>query len=647
MKNRPPRTTRPNLVTLESRVTPALAFALAGSNLFQFDTEFPSFTKPATAITGVAAGEALQSIDIRPQNGHLYGLATNGTGGVRLYDISPRTGKATPLSAAPVTFTDALSNPVAISGTRFEIDFNPTVDRVRITTDTGLNFRMNPNNGALVDGDGNAATGINPDGGLNIGGLAAVGGGTAYTNSFANTGVTTQYTIDTTTKLLAVQSPPNNGVLTKGVSISSDGVTPVNFTAVGGFDIPTSVAVATSNDVAAGNGFAVLTVGGKATLYTINLTTGLATAVNTIGDGSAVVTGLAVAETPVNGLPVVSFDGTNLVRFSLGTPGTTKSVAVSGVLASETLVGVDFRPATGQLVGLGVDATADTATLYLIDPQTGAAGVLVAGTQSGIAFAGLDLPNPATVGYGFDFNPTVDRVRVVTSGGLNFRLNPTNGLAVDSDGNAANGNTPDGAINGPAAGISGTAYTNSFGGTATTTQYGIDGTTNSLYIQNPPNNGTQTSAVTVTLGGAPLDFTDVNGFEIPAFFGATTANAKVPSGYALAGLTVGGLTGLYSIDLNTGVAAVVTATPAGLRGLTVADDLSALRSLKLYAAGSGAGIANTVVAYNPDGSVRFTIQPYEAAFTGGVYVATGDVDGDGVDDIVTGAVRRRPARENL
>ena len=34
----------------------------------------------------------------------------------------------------------------------YGMDFNPTVDRIRITTDSGLNFRLNPNDG---DGHGN------------------------------------------------------------------------------------------------------------------------------------------------------------------------------------------------------------------------------------------------------------------------------------------------------------------------------------------------------------------------------------------------------------------------------------------------------------------------------------------------------------
>ena len=53
------------------------------------------------------------------------------------------------------------------------------------------------------------------------------------------------------------------------------------------------------------------------------------------------------------------------------------------------------------------------------------------------------LPDPATVGWGFDFNPAADRIRVV-AGSLNFRVNPNTGAAVDGDngGDASPAPTP-------------------------------------------------------------------------------------------------------------------------------------------------------------------------------------------------------------
>jgi len=47
------------------------------------------------------------------------------------------------------------------------------------------------------------------------------------------------------------------------------------------------------------------------------------------------------------------------------------------------------------------------------------------------------------------------------------------------------------------------------------------------------------------------------------------------------------------------------------------------------------GQSPTLNVTNADGSVRFTLNPFEATFTGGVRVAVADVNGDGQDDIIT------------
>ena len=170
---------------------------------------------------------------------------------------------------------------------------------------------------------------------------------------------------------------------------------------------------------------------------------------------------------------------------------------------AKQLVAIDFRPQTGQLYALGIDATANTGTLYLVDPQSGVVSIAVPERPVTITFAGTDFPDPATIGYGMDFNPTVDRIRITTDSGLNFRINPITGLPAAA--------TPDVAINGSGVtGVSATAYTNSYGQSLSggvTTLYTLDAASNMLFIQNPANNGTQTNGLAVTLGGSALEFT--------------------------------------------------------------------------------------------------------------------------------------------
>ncbi len=88
----------------------------------------------------------------------------------------------------------------------------------------------------------------------------------------------------------------------------------------------------------------------------------------------------------------------------------------------------------------------------------------------------------------------------------------------------------------------------------------------------------------------------------------------------------------------------------GNANATVLVDTGAVEVTPLAAplvVGADAGGAPHVKVFNPNGSLRFSFFAYPASFTGGVRVATGDVTGDGVDDIITAPGRRRPARQSL
>ena len=59
--------------------------------------------------------------------------------------------------------------------------------------------------------------------------------------------------------------------------------------------------------------------------------------------------------------------------------------------------------------------------------------------------------------------------------------------------------------------------------------------------------------------------------------------------------------------------------------------------VRLRAVGADAGGGPRVRAFRTDGSVAFDAFAFEATFTGGVRVASADLNGDGVDDVVVGA----------
>jgi len=221
-----------------------------------------------------------------------------------------------------------------------------------------------------------------------------------------------------------------------------------------------------------------------------------------------------------------------LVRFDSATPTTVTTVgAITGLQAAENILGIDFRPADGQLFGLG-----SSSRIYRINITTGAATAI--GAAGAFTLTGTN--------FGFDFNPVPDRIRIVSNTGQNIRVNPNDGTLTGTDGNL-NPGTPS---------ITASAYSNNFAGTTTTTLFDIDTNSNTLFRQDPPNSGTLVAVgplgITTTSG--------VNGFDIAS-----------GSGTAFAVLTVGATQNLYTINLTTGAATLVGAIGNGLtlRGLAV------------------------------------------------------------------------------
>lgn len=213
-----------------------------------------------------------------------------------------------------------------------------------------------------------------------------------------------------------------------------------------------------------------------------------------------------------------------LVTFDSATPATILSTtSISGAIGS-AILGIDFRPATGQLYALGGNSQ-----MYTINTATGAA------TAVGGPIAGLSGSN-----FGFDFNPTVDRIRLVSDTGQNLRLNPLTGgiAATDTAYTYAGGATPS---------ITAVGYTNSFAGATTTTLFGIDYALDTLALIGSPNGG-----VITTVGGLGFDVDADASFDITA-----DGRAFLSSG-----------TSFYSVNLATGAATLVGRND-GLRNIAI------------------------------------------------------------------------------
>jgi hypothetical protein len=235
-------------------------------------------------------------------------------------------------------------------------------------------------------------------------------------------------------------------------------------------------------------------------------------------------------------------NATALVTWDSATPGTLASgTFVSGLQPNETLAGIDFRPATGQLYGLGTSSR-----LYTINPATGVV------TNVGISpFS----PNLNGFNFGFDFDPRNDRIHVVAETNKNYIVNPNNG-GVQTVATDVNYSDPD--VNkSKDPNVTQFAYSNNRPGFTFPNPllYGIDSGLDILVEQN------NSIGSLKTIGPLGVDVGAVGGFDI-----ATTATPAIGVDHAYAALLPAGssTSRFYSINLLTGAATDLGQIDGGL-----------------------------------------------------------------------------------
>lgn len=213
----------------------------------------------------------------------------------------------------------------------------------------------------------------------------------------------------------------------------------------------------------------------------------------------------------------------NLLQFDSRSPRSVRSKAIAGLPTGVVLGGIDFRPATGDLYALGSDKV-----VYRVNVATAIA------VAEGPAFElAPDALNSGNIG--FDFNPTVDKIRVTSDADDNIRLNPDEGNLLSKDTSL----TPADVM------VVGSAYTNSsfteFATRPTVTElYALDiaPSKDRLWIQRPANNGTLIMPVTLGFDLGPNAGFDIAGADNVGYVAGTRAGRSAAE--------------LWRVDLDTG-----------------------------------------------------------------------------------------------
>ncbi|MBP6898683.1 MAG: DUF4394 domain-containing protein [Burkholderiaceae bacterium] len=217
-------------------------------------------------LQGLAAGERLLGIDFRISRGVLFGLTSGG----RLVTIDTASGRLSPVgSGAPLALPGG-------GGGRYGFDFNPAADRVRVVAEDGSNLRLHPDTGAVAATDpnlryaeGDARAGQAPR-------VTAAG----YTYNKRDDKLTTNYALDIAAGSLVMQGSlegttpvvsPNTGLLRTVGALGTGAVDDAAFD------------IADVDNTA----LAALRVGGRTRLHRVDLATGRATLLGTVGQGRA------------------------------------------------------------------------------------------------------------------------------------------------------------------------------------------------------------------------------------------------------------------------------------------------------------------------------------------------------------------------
>jgi len=311
--------------------------AITGSGaLIRFTSGAPGTILSNVAVTGITSPETMRGLAYRRSTGQLYVIgAVSGTSNVSgtLYLLNPATAVLTKIA------TMTLAHP------SFDLGFDPVTDQLHLFGSTGEHLRINPNTGAIIASETTLAYAT---GDLHFGATPGIVGAD-FTSGLSPT----VYAIDKTNdSLVRIGSPGGSPIPASSGQLTTIGLLGKDTEGLTGLDFTPG-----------GSAFAVLSSATDTTsnLYVIDLNTGHATSLGTIG----------VAET-VRDLVVATPGQISVINtvadVTEGDGFVTILVARTG--GSWGQVTVDYATTNGSATA-GSDYTAQSNTLTWLDGEVG------------------------------------------------------------------------------------------------------------------------------------------------------------------------------------------------------------------------------------------------------------------------------------
>lgn len=364
-----------------------------------------SLSDPSTvlAVGSLDVAGSVVGLDFRPASGELYALTDMG----QLVLVDPMTAETTLVTASIGELT----------GARYDIDFNPAANALRLISDGRQNFRMgspalveNAQQQALVDGTFGYLQGV----------VA-----TAYTNVNPGQEGTQMFVISADSRTFFQQNP-NVGLLTRIGALFPN----AESVDVKGYNVFTTEGGMNEH-------YAVFEVDGNVGLYGINPATAATTLIKPLPAPEAGGNYMDLVVNDVTGEPALrefivfeqSADDDFVLRIvelnpadsmpGMALAGYDETLPVTGLVEGDVIVGFDLRTTSPEGADDGLYAVAQSGRIYLLEESD---PIILPPEAQAMEIATLATDLSGTR-FDIDFNPRADLLRIIGDAGQNLRVN--------------------------------------------------------------------------------------------------------------------------------------------------------------------------------------------------------------------------------